>query len=273
MKYKLTFVLVAALTSTAFAEFQAPLPEFKNEKQLAEWRAEKASEASIQGYPAEQSAFYTGKPYLGSSGGYAFKYRSFDPVIARWFTEDPSGFPDGPNNTIYVNNWCLSALDPDGQAITLYRKPVLGGFGSNWHSYIYYDVTGCDGKAIKGTVSGQPSGNFLNFGKLKSDPNSDMASARNFGVNLDWAAAGWADEYCFYKDLIGAQNSYANNLDYDPNPVDSNATDYNSNGFIAGILGNLGIAATYTEETARGWSVPLPIAYNHQYRGKENCCE
>ena len=65
MKYKLTFALVASLTSTAFAAFQAPLPEFKNEKQLAEWRAEKTSHVTGQGYAAEETAFYTGKPFIG----------------------------------------------------------------------------------------------------------------------------------------------------------------------------------------------------------------
>ena len=102
MKYKLTFALVASLTSSAFAAFQAPLPEFKNEKQLAEWRAEKASEATSQGYAAEETAFYTGRPYLASSGGYAFKYRSYNPELARWTSEDPSGFPDGANQNIYA---------------------------------------------------------------------------------------------------------------------------------------------------------------------------
>jgi RHS repeat-associated protein len=102
MKYKLTFALVASLTSTAFAAFQAPLPEFKNEKQLAEWRAEKASEATSQGYAAEEVAFYTGRPYLALSGGYVFKYRSFNPELARWTSEDPSGFPDGANQSFYA---------------------------------------------------------------------------------------------------------------------------------------------------------------------------
>jgi RHS repeat-associated protein len=102
MKYRLTLALVAFMTSTAFAAFQAPLPEFKNEKQLAEWRAEKASEATMQGYVAEGAAFYTGKPYLTSSGGYVFKYRSYNPEVARWTTEDPSGFPDGANSSIYA---------------------------------------------------------------------------------------------------------------------------------------------------------------------------
>ena len=102
MKYELTFALVAALTSSAFAAFQAPLPEFKNEKQLTEWRAEKASETTSQGYAAEETAFYTGKPYLASSSGYAFKYRSYNPELARWTSEDPSGFPDGANSQFYA---------------------------------------------------------------------------------------------------------------------------------------------------------------------------
>jgi RHS repeat-associated protein len=102
MKYKLTFALVALMTTTAFAAFQAPLPEFKNEKQLAEWRAEKASEATKQGCVAEGAAFYTGKPYLALSGDYAFKYRSYSPELARWTSEDPSGFPDGANASFYA---------------------------------------------------------------------------------------------------------------------------------------------------------------------------
>jgi RHS repeat-associated protein len=102
MKYKLTFALVAALTSTAFAAFQAPLPEFKNEKQLADWRAEKAYEATCQAYAGEETAFYTGKPFLASAGGYAFKYRNYNPELARWTSEDPSGFPDGANSSIYA---------------------------------------------------------------------------------------------------------------------------------------------------------------------------
>ncbi len=102
MKTKLTFALVASLTSTAFAEFKAPLPEFKNEKQLAEWRAEQASEATSQGCAAEETAFYTGKPYLASSDSYAFKYRIYNPKMARWTSEDPSGFPDGANGNSYA---------------------------------------------------------------------------------------------------------------------------------------------------------------------------
>ena len=114
MKHTLTFALVASLTSTAFAEFKAPLPEFKNEKQLAEWRAEKSAEATSQAYAAEETAFYTGKPYLASSGGYAFKYRSYNPEVARWTSEDPSGFPDGANGNVYIGSAVTNSCDPDG---------------------------------------------------------------------------------------------------------------------------------------------------------------
>ena len=125
MKTKLTLALVASLTSTAFAAFQAPLPEFKNEKQLAEWRAEKATEATSQGYVAEETAFYTGKPYLASTGSYAFKYRNYSPELARWTSEDPSGFPDGANNSKYVES-PTSEFDYEGLAIT--NMPITGMF-------------------------------------------------------------------------------------------------------------------------------------------------
>lgn len=131
MKYQLTFALVASLTGTAFAEFKAPLPEFKNEKQLTEWRAERASEATSQGYAAEQTAFYTGRPYLGSSGGYAFKYRNYIPNLARWTAEDPSGFPDGANSQAYAPT-PTSQIDIMGLvSIDLAGSTTTGITGSN----------------------------------------------------------------------------------------------------------------------------------------------
>src|ERR1035437_120965 len=85
----------------AFAAFPAAMPEFKNEKQLATWRAEQASKADTR-TAEETHAFYTGKPYVDSSGGYAFLYRSYNPELARWTSQDPSGFPDGANGNIYA---------------------------------------------------------------------------------------------------------------------------------------------------------------------------
>ncbi len=137
MKTKLTFALVACLTSTAFAEFKAPLPEFKNEKQLAEWRAEQASEATSQENAAEETAFYTGKPYLAFSGSYAFKYRSYNPEVARWTSEDPSGFPDGANSQIYITN-PTSELDYSG----LWHIKLTTGVGQSKEKSASSTLTG-----------------------------------------------------------------------------------------------------------------------------------
>ena len=109
--------------------FRSPLPEFKNEKQLAEWRAEKASQPNTRSATAEP-AFYTGKPYLASLANYAFQYRSYSPEMARWTSEDPSGFPDGANNQLYVNNMTLNCIDRVGLNIWhLTNRNAVGGAG------------------------------------------------------------------------------------------------------------------------------------------------
>ncbi len=135
MKTKLTIALVALMTGTAFAAFQAPLPEFKYEKQLAEWRAKKVSEATSQGYAAETTVFYTGKPYIESSGSYVFKYRSYSPDVARWTSEDPSGFPDGANGSLYVNNSCILYFDPNGLAKIAFTTNNFTHPGSAMNAY------------------------------------------------------------------------------------------------------------------------------------------
>ena len=60
MKTNLTLALAAILTGTAFAAFPAPLPEFKNKKQLIEGRAEKRAKNEKS---ATQSAYFA-RPFL-----------------------------------------------------------------------------------------------------------------------------------------------------------------------------------------------------------------
>lgn len=120
MKTKLTLALAAILTSSAFAAMPAKLPEFMNSDQLAKWRAETDAKNAAKAESAPSAsdvpaAFYTGKPYIESTGTYAFKYRSYNPELARWTSEDPSGFPDGANNTIY-GNCPNSGVDSNGLA-------------------------------------------------------------------------------------------------------------------------------------------------------------
>ena len=49
-----------------------------------------------------KSYFYTGKPYDKDLNSYIFACRSYNPSLNRWTSVDPSGFPDGANNSIYA---------------------------------------------------------------------------------------------------------------------------------------------------------------------------
>ena len=156
---KLLQTSLALTTGNAGAALKAPLPEFKNEKQLAEWRAEKASQPNTRTATAEP-AFYTGKPYLASSGSYVFKYRSYSPEMARWTSKDASGFPDGANNQLYVNNMILNCIDRVGLNIwhLTNRNAVSGaghaamlsGSGNNFQLQSY-------GSGRSGSASSSPS--------------------------------------------------------------------------------------------------------------------
>jgi RHS repeat-associated protein len=196
MKYRLTFALVASLTSTAFAAFQAPLPEFKNEKQLAEWRAEKASEPTSQGYVAKESAFYTGKPYLASTGGYAFKYRSYSPELARWTSEDPSGFPDGANNKLYVNNMSINSVDRMGLNIWQITNSnavaggghtaMISGSGSNYQLQSY-------GGGVSGSASSSGSNGLTTQNYSSSLAALNSAASQGYNIYNQWDTSSEQD--------------------------------------------------------------------------------
>ncbi len=196
MKTKLTLALVATLTSTAFAEFKAPLPEFKNEKQLAEWRVEKASQLKTR-VTTEESAFYTGRPYLASTGGYAFKYRDYNPELARWTSEDPSGFPDGANASIYtpvpttqIDCYGLSRTEVSRSVVPTDTNWQNAGKGYNGLGNIYYnyqyriDYAGSWSETSHGqtTASGEALDFPINVGL--SDSETYSVGAKGFGVTL-----------------------------------------------------------------------------------------
>jgi len=166
MKYKLTFALVAALTGSAFAAFQAPLPEFKNEKQLAEWRAEQIAKSSTQ-TATDETAFYTGKPYIESSDSYAFKYRSYNPELVRWTSADPSGFPDGANQSAYGPN-PLSEFDFGGLfSVDLNGKTTSSSTWTNSSTLRTYTVSTTDLSSLSASnFSGSLAGWNFTTGSL-----------------------------------------------------------------------------------------------------------
>ena len=117
---KLKMVMVAAALAGAVAvqageSGRRECPGFgvQTQEQLDTWRANlEAKNASAPAVTAQapRTLFYTGKPYDADQNAYLFKYRAYDPTAARWTSADPSGFPDGANNWVYVNNLVVSAL-------------------------------------------------------------------------------------------------------------------------------------------------------------------
>jgi RHS repeat-associated protein len=67
-----------------------------------------AMEADAFGAPlpaGEAPGRFTGKPYDADLGAYVFPFRNYRPEEGRWMSADPSGFPDGMNNSIYNQNF------------------------------------------------------------------------------------------------------------------------------------------------------------------------
>ena len=83
--------------------------------------------------------FYTGKLYDTDSETYTFKYRNYDPELNRWTTADPSGFPDGANNQIYVHS-PLFQFDPLG----LETQWITGTYvmEASWKEVEHFDPLG-----------------------------------------------------------------------------------------------------------------------------------
>lgn len=242
MKYHHPFALAAAITSTAFAAMPSTLPEFKSSKQLADWRAEKAAESAVNA-TADDHAFYTGKPYVVASGGYAFKYRSYYPELARWSSEDPSGFPDGANQSIYAptptsefdfEGLVTLAVTDDGNgspanhpnaslnwAWSIMHNGVQVASGQSsvnqTATYVNQHISQFAGLTLRNGIVGQNyTFSFMeayNF-QIHSDPltfyrnSTDTYQTNNYG---DWRETGWSvTAACF--DVFGNSNyTFLNN--------------------------------------------------------------
>ena len=188
MKTKLTLSLVALITSSAFAAIPKVLPEFKNAEQLAEWREEMAAKHAAT-TATDDHAFYTGKPYIESTGSYAFKYRSYNPELARWTCEDPSGFPDGANGNIYAPT-PISELDFLGLWKIKVITPLNSGNSVQWvDQSLDLSVGGALTSSIgNGTTASSITVNGVAAAQLGfvGDPNFDNRTIeQTYTINVD----------------------------------------------------------------------------------------
>ena len=223
--------------------FPAPLPEWKTPAQLKVWRAEttaktlakeaadRAAQVKAVASSATPSGFYTGKPYMAESGTYAFKYRDYNPEMGRWTTVDPSGFPDGANNRVYVNNKTLNSFDDNGLDTASFTD---GGvfFNLNYTlSYDYFNSPNIATYSVSGltSLSGSVSTPFGNV---------------SYGYNLTVSSASLINTDSLYAYYTGGYNTVTYTGD-----------------FVVTVSLNvpltlLGLTGTYTQ------IIPMQSAYN-----------
>lgn len=75
---------------------------------------------------------FTGKVFVKELGGYSFLHRLFAPELSRWTTSDPSGFPEGTNNSLYVKSDPCGYVDPLGLLGT--ANKLAGPWVQTWTS-------------------------------------------------------------------------------------------------------------------------------------------
>ena len=127
-----------------------------NAQQLSVWRAQHAAPAvATMQAPDEQTSFFTGKPYDAASGTFLFKYRSYSPTLARWTSADPSGFPDGANNSNYAPIPTRS-MDPLGLVSVDFKGSTVGNASGYPLSYIQDH----EAKQMSGLVKGNMDGHW-----------------------------------------------------------------------------------------------------------------
>ena len=162
--------------------------------------------------------------YLASSI-YSFKYREYNPEMARWTTVDPSGFPDGANNRVYAAT-PTSEFDPNGFAVYWITKednpndpnPTLENLGSVTFSWSISDngnvVSSGSTNADYNTAVANPSRIGYYTGR---QPNSGIQAFGNTfsltlvsKINGSWAPNGWSVSSTFLQNVGGVNYSAAN---------------------------------------------------------------
>jgi len=236
--------IIAAISAiqaaTAEHKLPAPMPAFKTPEQLAKWRQEmnekaKVADARVQ---SASSAFYTGKAFDADAGSYILKYRNYDPMLNRWTTIDPSGYPDGANAFVYINNHVLSSFDPNGlaeintvsDAIRWYNigdgenstagSQIIDGIKASadyltkitlgMELNINIKLNGVDKAASNGTITGSGS-RGLEYGSVLG------SYELNINYNSHWTASAWSNNSRTITSSVTLQLWINEQYDFTPN--------------------------------------------------------
>jgi RHS repeat-associated protein len=215
-------------------------------------------------YPRNDLLF-TGRELDRSTGLYYYRARYYDPEIGRFLSEDPLGFEAGVNFYAYVGNNPVNANDPMGLEIQITGHPV-GWVGpthtavlivpedqAHWQSApdTPFTETLADGRVYLTYSAGRENGLLVSDMYRGTD-----APWNNVPLGMIGLPAG-VTENSYIQNLLDADATYQDGLDYDLFPELFSGEGYNSNSYTRGLIDSTGGVFPQGVDTYGG-ATPVP---------------
>lgn len=204
---------------------------------------------------------------------------SAQPAQARFMQVDPIGYQDQINLYAYVGNDPVNAFDSTGEKTEVHFTYAAGiplPVNNPWHMNIR--VTPDDQRNLRQDIAWQTDSDGKKFFTLSAGPESAPGTLigqggnlvsevnRTEGVSMGARLIQTPDQYKsesqFIGALIKADKSYNDSTPYTLYP-DSSSNSRNSNSYVTGILGAVGVDFTDIQEktglNVPGANVPLPL--------------